>query len=159
MKQLVSLIKSSNCIPPVEVFFIGIRKRFLQNWKKDTTQAISFFWQTSDPMAFQKWKKYFQLSSIEQEYCYDNFNCYHPVENQEVTGIMKGTHTDYSNTVHPYAGSHISCSAMMFHNLVDPEWVSIQCSTKLTKHVFCMVKKNTSTRSLSHAKHAQFTCK
>lgn len=45
------------------------------------------------------------------------------------------------HVLHPYNVNHTQCTLLLLVNLAEPEWISVDCSTKLLYDILCVVRK------------------
>ncbi len=151
LNQLLSLVKFSTHVPPLEAIFIGLhtvlhtrRCQKGKDQKQRDSQQTGFLWVSNEPMVYQKWPDYFPWSSVEVKaqttlrmFFLRRSNLH--LRNHLHSAKLQSNKYMYSTNAHLR-----KCTAIILHNLVDPVWVSTDCQEKLMWHTVCAEKINTS---------------
>lgn len=74
-----------------------------------------------------------------------------PVNLPNITSLK----TEALHTMHPYHTSEVRCTLMLLTSLVEPEWVLVNCSTKLLPWVFCQKMNFYRNQAVQHPPHLE----
>ncbi len=103
-----------------------------------------FWWNQNQPLSFdifvntdygQKQVSTLKYITRQFEYCF--------VGNEK----MESMHNETLMTFYPNTKNNKSCTAMKMINLAEPQWINIQCDTKILCDVMCTVTSNFSANS------------
>ena len=95
-------------------------------------------WINGDPVAFQLWKNsnyknklqiYYRIH-YRSNYMKSMYDTYGPINTTKISDRMQ-------YTIYPEISNYTKCAAMLLNNLVNPEWITIDCDEPVTSDIMC----------------------